>query len=180
MAVQKIAVLEQGFHFYIGLSTDTKPDASTVPFGSKFWEHDNDEFYMSNGSSWVQTQESIKRIAGERDEDSTTGQDHIAVSEEFAISDAIDLSNNASTTVYNGPALFGGIFCEADIATAAITIDDDTTTRFTVPTGIGTGSYLTERATIFETSLVVNPADATTGTIRVWYRPLDSSVTWAY
>lgn len=117
--------------------------------------------------------------AGERQEDATNGADHMAVAGEWAISAAIDLSANPSTIVYDGPAILGGIWVEVTIGTAAITIDDDTTARMTVPVAIPIGMH-DLKGIIFETSLVINPADGSTGTIRVLYRPLDSGVTWAY
>jgi hypothetical protein len=117
--------------------------------------------------------------AGERNEDSTTGTDYQATSEECASSDAIDLSNNASTTVWPGPALLLGIWVEATIGTASITIDDNATSRLAVPVAIPIGVHRLP-GVIFETSLVVNPQDSSTGQIRLLYKPLDASVTWAY
>lgn len=117
--------------------------------------------------------------AGERSQQSSNGVDHTAVSEEFKLSDAIDLSGNTSTTVYPGKCLCGGVWVEVTIGTAAATLDDDTTTRATLPVALPIGGTPGFKPTIFNTSLIVNPADSSTGTIRVWYRPLDNAVTWA-
>lgn len=79
MSVQKIAVNDDGIEFYIALSTDTKPTASSVPAGSKLWVSDEDETYINTGSSWVKSQKSIKRLAGERQEDSATASYLLAI-----------------------------------------------------------------------------------------------------
>jgi len=119
------------------------------------------------------------RAAGERQVSSTTGADHQAVSGEWAISDPVDLSGNGSTTIYAGPALLGGVWVEVTIGTAAATLDDDTDDRVGLPVALPIGFHALP-GVIFETSLVVNPADTSTGTIRILYRPLDTAVTWAY
>jgi hypothetical protein len=133
---------------------------------------------VDNDTEAVRVYDATRR-AGERQVGSTAGSDHIAIAGEWAISDAIDLSDNASTTVYDGPALLGGIWVEVTLGTAAATIDDNATARMTVPLAIPIGMHNT-LGIIFETSLVVNPADTTTGTIRVLYRPLDPLASWAY
>lgn len=174
--------------FYIGESTDTKP-IRQVRRGSKFVETNTQKTYLWTGSeeqgeaaNWVEQYDAVTlgtRLAHERNPDSTTGTGYASIAEEGAMSAAIDLSNNASTVVYNGPALLLGIWVEVTIGTAAATIDDDTTDRVGVPVALPIG-YHDLGGVIFETNLTVNPADSTTGTIRVKYRPLDPNVTWAY
>lgn len=120
-------------------------------------------------------------MAGERNEDSTTGTDYQSVAPECAYSAEIDLSGNSSTTVYNGPAILCGYTLTVTIGTAAATIDDNTTAKMTLPVSWPIGDYPNIWG-IFETSLVVNPADTSTGTLQLRYRPLDAAgdrgVTW--
>ncbi len=119
------------------------------------------------------------KTSGERNEESTTGADYVCIAEEGAMSSEIDLSGNSSTTVWPGPALLLGIWVETTIATEAVTIDDNTTARLTVPIALPIG-YHNLGGVIFESNLTVNPGDGSTGKIRLKYRPLDPSVTWAY
>lgn len=120
---------------------------------------------------------SAYRGAGERIEDSTTGTDYLSTSPECAMSAEIDLSGNTSTTVYNGPAILCGYALTVTIGTAAVTIDDNTTAKKTLPVSWPVGDY-GPMGLIFETSLVVNPADTSTGTLQLYYRPLDADNTW--
>jgi len=60
MAVTKVVVARDGIPFYFGLSSDTKPTASTVPPNSKFYETDTDDVYVNTGSSWSLTQVSTR------------------------------------------------------------------------------------------------------------------------
>jgi len=177
MAVQAV-YKERSKHFYIGSSADTKPTATAIPPGSLFWENDTDLFYRSSDAGWVETQHSFKRIAGERQEDSGNGTDYLTSMRHSAVSDAIDLSGNASTLVWDGPCIVNGIWVETTIASAAVTLDNDTETKLTLPIAIPIGPHDVP-GLIFDTSLVVNPADASTGVIRVFFHPLDSRVTWA-
>lgn len=157
-----LSFADKGIAF--GFDPDVSPAGLLVPA------------YMTNNAMhvWVKS-----KHAGERDENATNGTDHQAVSEECASSAAIDLSNNASTTVWPGPALLTGIWVEATIGAASITIDDNATSRLAVPVAIPIGIHRIP-GLIFETNLIVNPQDASTGQIRLLFRPLPTSVTWAY
>lgn len=119
--------------------------------------------------------------AGERDEGSTTGTDYRSTSEECGMSAEIDLSNNASTTVYAGPAVLCGYRMVVTVSGAAATIDDNATAKMTVPIAWPVGEHHVEGA-IFMTNLIVNPDDASVGTIQLRYRPLKvtgtRAVTW--
>lgn len=119
----------------------------------------------------------MRALAGERNEDSTTGTDYLTVSSECKPSAAIDLSTNASTTVYPGPAVLCGVDVVVTVGVAAATIDDNATMKYTAGIGIPVGSHDGFGA-ILATSLVVNPDDASTGTIIVYYHPLDPLVVW--
>lgn len=81
----------------------------------------------------------------------------------------IDLSGNDSTVVSAVPALLLGIYIDVTIGTTAVTIDDDTTAKITLPVAIAVGSNLDFHAALFATNLTVNPADDSTGTITVFW-----------
>lgn len=53
MAVQTIKISRAGLHYYIGLSTDTKPVVTTVPVGSWFWESDSELLFRAAASAWT-------------------------------------------------------------------------------------------------------------------------------
>lgn len=168
--------------FFTGLSSDTKPTASSPWKPSardEFYETDKNQLYVYSGDAWVQWQVAMKRQAGERAEDSTTGADHQATAQESAISAAIDLSVDTNTTVYNAPAILLGIWVEVTIGTAAPVIEDNAVVRMTLPLALPIGFHALP-GIIFETSLVVNPTATGTGKIRLCYRPLPATVTWAY
>lgn len=161
------------------LSTDTKPTSASNPKPShndELFETDTGFWYVYDETGWSLFPVHVPSLSGERLRTSSTGADHMAVSGEWAISDAIDLSGNDSTTIYNGPCVLGGVWVETTIGTAAVTLDDNVTARATLPVALPIGMHAFE--VIFGTSLIVNPADTSTGIIRVKWRPLDPAVTW--
>jgi len=125
----------------------------------------------TNGAAWTYQ---AYRQAGERNEDSTTGTDYMSTSEECKTSAIIDLSSDASTTVYNGPAILNWAYLSVTIGTEAATIDDNTTAKLNLPVSLAVGVHPFKGAR-FDTSLVVNPGTTSTGTLTLCYRPLDSS-----
>lgn len=116
-----------------------------------------------------------RAIAGERNPSSITGTDYLSVSPECTMSATIDLVSDASTTVYNGPALLCNVWLSTTVGTEAATIDDNTTARITLPVSLTVGSHNFHGAR-FNTSLVLNPGTNSTGVIMLEYRPLDSSL----
>lgn len=129
----------------------------------------------SNGNQMVSQG---TRIAGERNEDSTTGADHTAGGPETAAT-TVDTSTN-STTITSAPALVYGIYVNTVLSAHTVVIKDDTTARITLPASLAAGTMIQIPGAIFETSLVVDPDDSSTGNITVFWRPLDTGVTWAY
>ncbi len=171
---------------YIGAAADDKP-ITNVKRGSKILEYDTGKAYRWKGSEergattdWYEVYDPVSlgtRLASERNEDSTTGTDYLSVSPECKMSATIDLATDASTTVYPGPALLCNVWLSTTIGTEAATIDDNATAKITLPVAWPVNEYHVEGA-IFETSIIVNPADTTTGTLQLRYRPLDTEVTW--
>ncbi len=73
--VEKILIDKNGQHYYAGLSSDTKPLATSVPVGSTFWETDTDAVYKAISSGWTLSNFQValgNALAGERNTDSLT------------------------------------------------------------------------------------------------------------
>lgn len=85
---------------------------------------------------------------------------------------SVDLATN-STTVLAKPALVFGWEVTTVLSANACPIKDDTVTVMSVPASSAVGaSHFVEGGVRFETSLVVDPDDAGTGVITVYYLPL--------
>lgn len=171
---------------FSGTSSAVKP-TNGLKAGAIFRETDTYRQYRYTGgpdkgdsTDWVHMPEEVTlgtAEAGERIEDSTTGTDYSSTSMECGMSAEIDLSGNTSTTVYDGPAILCGYTLSVTIGTAAATIDDNTTAKVTIPVSFPV-NYYGPMGKIFETSLIVNPADTSTGTLQLDYRPMDADNTW--
>lgn len=171
---------------YIGAAADTKP-ITNVKRGSKAVEHDTNKTYRWTGredqgasTDWKELYEGVTlgtRLAGERNEDSTTGTDYLSVSPECKTSTIIDRATDASTTIYNGPAILHWAYLSVTIGTEAATLDDNATAKLNLPVSMAVGVHPFNGAR-FDTSLVVNPGTNSTGTLTLCYRPLDAGVTW--
>lgn len=85
---------------------------------------------------------------------------------------AVDASAN-STTVYNGPCLYYGAAVTTALSAQVLLIQDNATVidAFAASAAAGTRS-LPAAGIRCETSLVVNPDDAATGNLTVYYKPL--------
>ena len=83
----------------------------------------------------------------------------------------VDVSTN-STTVYNGPAILFGIYVNTALSAHALPITDAAVTVVTIPASAAAGAIYTFPGIRFETTLIVDPNDAATGSITVAYRPI--------
>lgn len=78
-----------------------------------------------------------------------------------------------STTVSNIPCIFYGVYVNTVLSAHALPIQDNTTAIVTLIASLAAGSLLSFPYGIrFETSLVVDPNDAATGNITIFYKPL--------
>ena len=84
----------------------------------------------------------------------------------------IDLSGNDSTVVVNGPALLFGIYVGVVMSAHIVEIQDNTTNKVILPASTAAGTQVHCHGLKFDTSLVVNPHDSSTGTITVFYKAL--------
>lgn len=100
MTVQLATTDRDGLHHYVGESSDTKPTATTVPPKSSFWETDTDDIYWNNGTAWVKHQHDLKRMAGERNTDSSTNDYQVVRNE----SNSVYINTTSAVTLGGGAA----------------------------------------------------------------------------
>jgi len=79
---------------------------------------------------------------------------------------------NGPTTIHEGPALLLGVFVNTSIATGNVVLADGATAKVTLPIGLAAGVSVNCYGARFETSLIIDPADNSTGDVTVFYRPL--------
>jgi hypothetical protein len=78
-----------------------------------------------------------------------------------------------SEQIYNGPCLLFGIYVSTAISAHVTVIKDGTTEVLSLPASAAAGSMYTFPGIRFETSLELDPDDATTtGVLTFAYRPL--------
>ena len=84
------------------------------------------------------------------------------------------LTTDGPTTIYNGPCILYGIAVTAALSAHVTVIKDNATQVVVVPASAANGAvYSFPWGIRFETSLVVDPDDATTtGNLTLFYRPL--------
>ncbi len=83
----------------------------------------------------------------------------------------VDTSVN-STTVSSKPALVVGVYVNTVLSAHTVIIKDDTAAVLTLKASLAAGTFLEIPPTRFETSLVVDPDDSSTGNITIFYRDL--------
>lgn len=90
---------------------------------------------------------------------------------------AVDAAND-STTVVNGPCIFYGAVVTTALSAHALPIQDNTTAvaAFAASAAVGTTINI-QSGVKCNTSLVVDPNDAATGNITVWFRRLPKPIT---
>lgn len=113
-------------------------------------------------------------IAGERNSDSASTS-YLSVKDEWTYT-PVSLVDN-TTVISAAPAIIGNIWVTAALSAAACPIKDGANTVFSLPasapaTTTEATAFTFLRGTRCETSLVIDPDDAATGTIVVQWRPL--------
>ncbi len=83
----------------------------------------------------------------------------------------VDVSDN-STTVRTGRCRLWGVYVNTVLSGQACPIKDDSTSVITLVASLAAGSNLNFPGIEFDTSLVVDPDDAATGSITIVYEPL--------
>lgn len=85
---------------------------------------------------------------------------------------AVNVADN-STTVYNGPCMYFGAAVTTALSAHALPIMDGSTTIDSFAASAAVGTVHSWPGIRCNTSLVVDPNDAGTGNITVFYRPLN-------
>ena len=83
-----------------------------------------------------------------------------------------DTSANGPTVIHNGPALLFGVYVNTVLSAHTELFKDNTTTKITLPASLAAGSERCFYGARFETSLVIDPDDSSTGDVTVFYRPI--------
>lgn len=83
----------------------------------------------------------------------------------------IDTSNN-TTTIILVPALVKGVYINTALSAHTVNIEDGTEASFVIPASAAAGNFYDFDATRFETSLIIDPDDSSTGNITVLYKDL--------
>jgi hypothetical protein len=85
----------------------------------------------------------------------------------------VDVADN-STTVYTGPCILYGIYVNTVLSAHVLPVLDGATTVVSLPASTAAGTSVAYPGIRFNTSLIVDPNDAATGSITVAYRPVNS------
>jgi len=88
---------------------------------------------------------------------------------EYAV---VDVSDN-STTVFTGPCILYGVYVNTVLSAHTCPITDGGTTVVTLVASAAAGTSILYPGIRFETSLIVDPNDAGTGSITVTYRKVN-------
>jgi hypothetical protein len=88
---------------------------------------------------------------------------------EYAV---VDVATN-STTVYTGPCILYGVYVNTVLSAHALPIVDGTTTVVSVVASAAVGTNITFPGIRFNTSLIVDPNDAATGSVTIAYRTVN-------
>ncbi len=83
----------------------------------------------------------------------------------------VDLSNNI-TTISTKPALVKGVYVNTVLSAHTVNIEDGIAAVIILEASISAGTVREWPSTQFKTSLIVNPDDASTGNITVFYSDL--------
>lgn len=84
----------------------------------------------------------------------------------------VNVADN-STTVYTGPCILYGVYVNTGLSAHVLPLLDGTTTVVSVAASAVAGTNHTFPGIRFNTSLIVDPNDAATGSVTVVYRPVN-------
>lgn len=84
----------------------------------------------------------------------------------------VDVNDNA-TTVFTGPCILYGIYVNTVLSANVLPVLDGTTTVVSLPASTAAGTSILYPGIRFNTSLIVDPNDAASGSITVAYRKVN-------
>lgn len=82
---------------------------------------------------------------------------------------AVDTSDN-TTEVNSSPCIVRGVYVNTVLSAHTVVLKDNTTAKFTLPASLAAGTWVPMGDARFDTSLVVDPDDSSTGNITVVYK----------
>ena len=85
----------------------------------------------------------------------------------------VDLSDD-TTTVFTGPCILTGVYVNTVLSAQACPITDGSTTVVSLVASAAVGTSILYPGIRFNTSLIVNPDDAATGSITVAFRRVNA------
>lgn len=97
---------------------------------------------------------------------------HSSKSHNECLYKVVDVGDN-STTVFDGPALLFGVYVNTVLSAHALPIKDGSTTVVSLAASAAVGTNPSFPGIRFETSIVVDPDDAATGSVTVAYLPIN-------
>jgi hypothetical protein len=83
-----------------------------------------------------------------------------------------DTSTNGPTTILNVPALVQAVYINTALSAHTVVLKDGGTAVYTIPGSAAAGNKYGFGPTRFETSLVIDPDDSSTGNVTIEYRDL--------
>lgn len=83
----------------------------------------------------------------------------------------IDTADN-STTVTTKRTIVHGVYVNTVLSAHTVILKNGTETKYTLPASLPAGTYIPIGDALFESGLVVDPNDASTGNITVEYKEL--------
>lgn len=84
-----------------------------------------------------------------------------------------DTSTNGPTAIHATPALLMGIYVNTVLSAHTVILADATTAIVTLPASLAAGTMINFPGLRFETSLNIDPDDASTGNITVMFRKIN-------
>jgi hypothetical protein len=83
-----------------------------------------------------------------------------------------DTSTDGPTTIYDGPCVLVGVYVNTALNANTVVLKDSSTSVVTIPASSAAGTSILYPSIRFESSLVIDPHDSSTGSLTVAYRPL--------
>ncbi len=84
-----------------------------------------------------------------------------------------DTSTDGPTSIHAEPALLMGVFVNTVLSAHTVVIADATTAIITLPASLAAGTMLNFPGLRFETSLNIDPDDASTGNLTIMWRKVN-------
>lgn len=84
-----------------------------------------------------------------------------------------DTSTNGPTAIHAAPALLMGVYVNTVLSAHTVIIADATTAVVTLPASLSAGTMIPFPGLRFETSLNIDPNDASTGNLTIMYRKIN-------